>query len=543
MSEEKLNVMYIFNDSAFEGAGQSLLDILDRIKDSIHPVVIVRDNVDVENVFLEHGISCHKIHFTINYTKKENISEEVKNADIKRSYEAAVQLVYWIKKENINLIHINSSASYFAAIAALMAHVPYIWHIRELLKEHFNCHLINDEIQRSLYEQADKVITISDFAKQCFQDKYGIESVKIYDGLNVKRYKSTIKENKYKNVFLAAGRITAEKGQWDIIRATEIIVNKGYCDIKVIIAGDGSERYVWALNKYITKKGIQDYIRILPFQWDLSKLREEASYAITSSQNEALGRVTIEAMLSGHIVIGARSGGTTEIIGENEERGFLYELGNISQLANTMLKVMQFPSEKKDIIRRKAQVYAENIFDSNKYCNKLQELYKEVVTNDGLREQADFCREQETLFVREKDKEENQKNEKSFEALAKLSGAFDISMQWIKIRQKNHTLSEFFHKNHIKSIAIYGMAQLGRRLYDELESGDIEVKYLIDQNPKGLENILNFVTMDKDVLLDIDAIVVTVVLEEQQIINNLLEMGYSRIIGLREIMKDFEEIL
>lgn len=535
MSEDKLNVMYIFNDSAFGGAGQSLLDILDRIKDSIHPVVIVRDNVDVENVFLEHGISCHKIHFTINYTKKDNISEEVKNADIKRSYEAAVQLVYWIKKENIHLIHINSSASYFAAIAALMAHVPYIWHIRELLKEQFNCQLINDEIQRSLYEQADKVITISDFVKQCFQDKYGIESVKIYDGLNVKRYKSTIKDNQYKNVFLAAGRITAEKGQWDIIRATEIIVNKGYCDIKVIIAGDGSERYVWALNKYITKKGLQDYICILPFQWDLSKLREEASYAITSSQNEALGRVTIEAMLSGHIVIGARSGGTTEIIGEYEERGFLYELGNVSQLANTMLKVMQFPSEKKDRIRRKAQVYAENIFDSNKYCNELQELYKEVVTNYGLKEHAVFCRKQETFLIQKKDK--------SVEALAKLSGAFDISVKWIKIRQKNHTLSEYFHKNHIKNIAIYGMAQLGRRLYDELESSDIEVKYLIDQNPKGLENILNFVTMDKDVLLDIDAIVVTVVSEEQEIINNLLEMGYSRIIGLSEIMKYFEEVL
>ena len=102
----------------------------------------------------------------------------------------------------------------------------------------------------------------------------------------------------------------------------ELLVRQGYTDVRLIIVGNGNDGYVWALKKYIKKKNLDNNISILPFRYDLSDLRKEVSYEIICSQNEALGRVTIEAMLAGNIVIGARSGGTTEIIGAHEERGY-----------------------------------------------------------------------------------------------------------------------------------------------------------------------------------------------------------------------------
>ena len=100
-----------------------------------------------------------------------------------------------------------------------------------------------------------------------------------------------------------------------------------------------------------------------PYCDDLSHLRSQAAYAITSSQNEALGRVTIEAMLAGNFVIGAKSGGTTEIIGTNEERGILYELHNSEALANAMMRAVEYSAEDKNRMIKSAQEYVEKTID------------------------------------------------------------------------------------------------------------------------------------------------------------------------------------
>ena len=57
---------------------------------------------------------------------------------------------------------------------------------------------------------------------------------------------------------------------------------------------------------------------------------------------EALGRVTLEAMLAVNMVIGTYTGGTLELIGENQERGYLYKQGNYRDLAKVMKELMSF---------------------------------------------------------------------------------------------------------------------------------------------------------------------------------------------------------
>ena len=40
-----------------------------------------------------------------------------------------------IKKEKIQIVHINTSCSYVGAQAALLENIPFVWHIREFLEE------------------------------------------------------------------------------------------------------------------------------------------------------------------------------------------------------------------------------------------------------------------------------------------------------------------------------------------------------------------------------------------------------------------------
>lgn len=82
------------------------------------------------------------------------------------------------------------------------------------------------------------------------------------------------------------------------------------------------------------------------------------------------------------------------------------------------------------------------------------------------------------------------------------------------------------------------MSYLGCRLYDELENGDIEVRYLLDRKPNKMDSILEFGSLDGEKLL-IDAIVVTVALTEKQVINEIKQKGYQKVVGLSEVLDSF----
>lgn len=537
----KKNIMYISNDVSFGGAWQSLLDTLVEIRNEVNPIVIIRSNSLVEDKFSELGIIYYKIDFSTDFVKPCDINIENKKWDIKQSYEAANKLLPIIKKEKVDLIHINSSVSYFGAIAALLCGIPYIWHIRELIEEQYGCEFLNEELKRYLFKHASKLIAISDYVKQSYYEKYNLDTLRIYNGLNIERFKLIIDKNKdFKNIFLVAGMITPEKGQWDAICATEILIEKGYSDIKLIIVGDGNTSYLWAIKKYILKNRLNDNIFVIPFQNNLSKLRVYASYAITCSQSEALGRVTIEAMLAGNIVIGAKSGGTTEIIGKDEERGFLYKLHDSKSLAFTMIRAMNCSEKRKRMILEDAQIYVENIFNSKNYCENLIKIYDENISSFIRKNNDDFLKKLEAYYVSIKENARCMKSNYQTQ-YQKSETAFQILTKWLKIKQQGCHLTEYFIKNDIKSIAIYGMANIGCCLYDELENSDIQIKYIIDRNPNGMENIIDMSSLDDK--LAVDAIVVTVVLTEKQIINEIRNKGYQKVIGITEILDEFNRFI
>jgi len=63
-----------------------------------------------------------------------------------------------------------------------------------------------------------------------------------------------------------------------------------------------------------------------------------ADLVVVCSRDEAFGRVTVEAMKAGKPVIGARSGGTAELIREGEN-GLLYTPGEVAELAGAIRRV------------------------------------------------------------------------------------------------------------------------------------------------------------------------------------------------------------
>lgn len=90
----------------------------------------------------------------------------------------------------------------------------------------------------------------------------------------------------------------------------------------------------------------------------------------------------------------------------------------------------------------------------------------------------------------------------------KILSYYFIYNQWLTLHQQGKSLVEYFEKNGYKTVAIYGMKELGERLYDELKDSGITVKYIIDRKADTINTDIDIVKPDDD-LEPVDVIVVT----------------------------------
>lgn len=110
--------------------------------------------------------------------------------------------------------------------------------------------------------------------------------------------------------------------------------------------------------------------------------------------------------------------------------------------------------------------------------------------------------------------------------------AFD---QWLQIRQQGKTLVEYFTRNGYKTVAVYGMKELGERLCDELKGSDVTVSYAIDRNADAIYAEVEVVTPD-DELAPVDVIVVTAITYFDEIEKMLCEKVDYPIISIEDIL-------
>lgn len=110
--------------------------------------------------------------------------------------------------------------------------------------------------------------------------------------------------------------------------------------------------------------------------------------------------------------------------------------------------------------------------------------------------------------------------------------AFD---QWLHVRQEGKTLVEYFEKQGYKTVAIYGMKELGERLYDELQGSGITVKYIIDKNADSIYADVDVITPDEE-LEQVDVIVVTAIYYFDEIEEMLSEKVDYPIVSLEDIL-------
>ena len=375
-----MKVLYISHESNLYGAPKSLLEYVIKLKGKgIEPVVVMPDSGDLHSELDKNGVRNKIIsYYNCIYEDRYSCIKYIKY--IWTNFKAVLKIRKLIKEEQIDIVHTNTLAVNVGAMAAFLSKVPHIWHFREYMEEDFGYKRLYPKITEKLVRRSRYCIAVSEGIKRKYRKEYGVNSIRLYDGIESSAYLHPVYEDFHtENIvqLLLAGTICEGKGQWDAIRTVEILVKRGIV-VHLNIVGNGKAVFIRELKAYARKRGLMRYITFRSYTHHLQELRIQSSIVLVCSRMEAFGRVTAEAMMAGKIVIGSNAGGTMELVGENEERGYLYRYNHPEELANRIEHVLR---NKQEVLEKekKAQAFILKLTNIEKYVDRMVRIYKKAV--------------------------------------------------------------------------------------------------------------------------------------------------------------------
>lgn len=384
-----MHILFIANCGSLYGANRSMQELAVALRKLGQEVffffpreIISRDRHLLRKNLNDNGFTYMFLDYvpSVHSVEEKGIEDRLLRDAINRK--CLVRMKEYVEKWQIDVIHTNSLTHLIGATLSRQTRKPHIWHIREVLKEDYGL-LYDSKLQyRHALWNAEKVICISNYVKKIHRNVLTQKNVVILkDGFDIKKYTLCKAYQKQRDVYnlMICGYIQEGKGQMDAVQAVDCLVHEyGLKSIYLRIVGGGSGAYCERIKKYIMTNQLQNYISVIPFQENLCELRRNTDIALMCSRNEALGRVTVESMLSENLVIGADAAGTKEII-KDGFNGYLYESGNVHALCEKIYDAIRHWDTQEKIIRNAKKCAMQN-YDSDRYAEKILAIYRRVIS-------------------------------------------------------------------------------------------------------------------------------------------------------------------
>ena len=340
-----MRVAFISHYTALYGANRSLLDLIDGLRTyNVVPHVVAAAEGDVTAALRSRDVPVVALPLQWWMASRDLYGFDVRHGArwvyrrlqrrrdaVRRLYgnfRVLPALVRQLRTWQIDVVYTNSIVTPIGAIASRRLRLPHVWHVREFgdLDYAFR-HDWGLGVFRHILGSADAIIAISDAVRTHLLRGMSSQRIHtIYNGVaSEARFRKLYdlgqaqSDRKLPYTFALVGLIHPNKGQETAIRALAIAASR-YPGIRLLIVGGGDTSQ---LERIATEVGVTDNVEFWGYVEDPYRAYLAADAVLMCSKNEAMGRVTAEAMAACRPVIGCRSGGTSEVI-EHEHTGLLY---------------------------------------------------------------------------------------------------------------------------------------------------------------------------------------------------------------------------
>jgi glycosyltransferase involved in cell wall biosynthesis len=175
-------------------------------------------------------------------------------------------------------------------------------------------------------------------------------------------------------------RLVAWKGQEVFLRALAELApaRPGLRGLMVGAPEGQTQDYARHLRDLAAELGIARRLVWTGYRDDVPRLLHAVDVLVhTSTEPEPFGRVLIEAMAAGVVVIGARAGAVPEIVTDSVD-GLTVPPGDVAALAQAIARALDHPDEAA-AWRRAARKTVEQRFTLPSYVNGVQRVYEEIL--------------------------------------------------------------------------------------------------------------------------------------------------------------------
>ena len=376
---QRIAILYICPDHTLGGSTQSLIDLIESVKDYVDPIILLPSEGPAYEYFQEHHIEsiiCPfiRLYGVANHPWSVVLKQPWKARPIKYlkvELACIYRVLKYLKGRRIDIVHTNLSGTTIGVYLAKLLKAKHVWHIRELLDLHFNyeIYLGMKRLNRMICK-ADARIAISSAVKNHMKLP-NKDTWVVNDAIRSKKEASyTTQKDKY--LLFSAYYIVVEKGVETAIRAfaKSEVFKGGY---KLRIMGNCADEYMITLQNIINEYDIEKYVEFIPCQMDVKPYFIQATAYIMASKDEGLGRVTGEAMFFGCPVIAHASGGSLDMV-QDGETGYLFTTEE--ECAD---KIRLVCSSNQERIILNAQKYIIENQSREVYGPKMMEVYNRVL--------------------------------------------------------------------------------------------------------------------------------------------------------------------
>lgn len=182
---------------------------------------------------------------------------------------------------------------------------------------------------------------------------------------------------------LYVGRLTQDKGVHTAIEALgHLAHSRGFNHLKLMIVGAGDADYEAHLRDLARKEGLESNITFTGAQ---PKEAMAQYYCLadvllfTSIWPEPFGRVLVEAMASGVVVVGAATGGATEILSDNDN-ALTFPPGDAVKLAEQLARLIESPSLR-DRLASAGRQTASQKFDIDRMTYEIESYFQTILVD------------------------------------------------------------------------------------------------------------------------------------------------------------------
>jgi glycosyltransferase involved in cell wall biosynthesis len=251
--------------------------------------------------------------------------------------------VQWLRTERPDVVVTSTATIPTPALASAVTGIPHVWWLKELVAENHGLRYVLGEplSQRSIGWLSKFVVANSRAIKDHFAPPIRSEKMRvIYQGF-ARPDASPNRIDLPTLRVLLLGKQTPAKGGTLALEAASILKPEPI-QIELRLVGQIGAAYRDELNGLASELGIADSVEIVDVTATPQDEFAWANVVLMCSENEGFGRVTVEGLKSGRPVIGARSGGTIELISDGVD-GFLFEPRNAQQLAAALRRLASEP--------------------------------------------------------------------------------------------------------------------------------------------------------------------------------------------------------